>query len=879
MPTLRQAVKRLRDRWLLPTSGPVSAKDLNQRFQPVPYGSLRSLLLKMNMLADVAEPVGGSTHPYYRRYKPKPQDASLIDSDTAYIDLTNVHLPPYGDLNTVAEAVRLFDARSAAAVSAATGLQVHGVVVFPSELLEKKDYGDTAPEVVIPKAKCLASLAYPDFFPVVPKDLFFPDIHADDLRRVVSDAILAANPGWCGTFGPGVEPTDLLGDYYNGDYDMSQMHLLPIAYRYFDELFPAAREHLITQLLAAGRIHRVGLDDTLTHGGMPNDWSQSGLGLHIRIAETENHILTILTARYLTNQLLYQRDHDPVHDNRRNGAAQHGPHCTALLLTLLRDILRDDFSEYNAKNYQTQTRDALLNLCSYAYDHEVRLAARMVLDYVSARLAVSSNDLRRMVPFRRRNEGKNVKRDYYGSMEVGLLETTFGADPMAQHFAILAGNTRIYATRAWHIKTDGTDGNDAVMYALSDYRLPPSIHDLFVNDSHRRFFQRLHRVVQEDVEITGRNCDNHEINASSPSYLFTAGGRPDTYAIDPGPQETFAPSDAAKQLGVAVTTSFMPTTRLDGGCGDPTQAIDLIQFSSFSDEPGAAVNYGVAPDFACGHILHLPAWCLNLIRGPNAPNANDHHGKFQFVDRGSNGDGPGFYLAIYSAEGDIRNDLVGNCFAMEAFDTWLHPNVLTFEQFKQGVLELNGGLNLAINVEAQYTTQNGNRLRVLVWDHGENEFATSYGARIQSIEYGTGNPVVRDPEDSLGDAGTATDQFLRGTVMNSREEGVVEITNPFLGTKITLDMRDPKCPRRTSETGEVEEAGNNHEVWVNFGWKGPSEGDFFRPFNTITAAAAAVANGGVIKIVPGWTTEKPFFQSNKRIRLVAPIGNVTFGVR
>ncbi len=114
--------------------------------------------------------------------------------------------------------------------------------------------------------------------------------------------------------------------------------------------------------------------------------------------------------------------------------------------------------------------------------------------------------------------------------------------------------------------------------------------------------------------------------------------------------------------------------------------------------------------------------------------------------------------------------------------------------------------------------------------------------------------------------------------MNSQEEALVEIANPSLQTKITLDMRDPKHPKRTSETGEVEEAGSNHEVWVDFGWRGPSEGDFFRPFNTLTAAAA-VANRGVIKIVPGWTSEKPFFPSNRSIRLVAPIGGVTFGVR
>ena len=202
------------------------------------------------------------THPLYRRSKPTPFDARKTASDTTHIDLSNVHLPSYGELNTVNEAVRLFDARAAAAVSAATGFGA--VRIFPegsseTELLEEKDYGDKAPKIYIPKAKCLAVLAYPDFF---------PEVHADGLRPMVSEAILAATQGWCGTFGPGVDSWwDVAGKHYNGDYDMSQMHLLQIAYCYYDELSPEAREHLITHLLALGRIHRPNLDDTLTHGG------------------------------------------------------------------------------------------------------------------------------------------------------------------------------------------------------------------------------------------------------------------------------------------------------------------------------------------------------------------------------------------------------------------------------------------------------------------------------------------------------------------------------------------------------------------------------------------------------------------------------------
>jgi hypothetical protein len=516
MPTLRETIKRLSDRWLLAASDSVSVKDLNQRFPPVQSGSLRSLLLRLNALADEAKPIGGGFRPYYYRHKP----TIILPIDhgrgTEFIDLTNIHLPSYGPFNTVAEAVRLFDARAGAAVHAAIhSMRDH----YFKELLELKIHGgDKDPDSEIPdawiiRANALAVIAFPDY--VIPGTIF------SGFRGIVSQAILASNPGWCGTFGPSVDDTsDIRGDPSEGNYDMSQMHLLQIAYRYYGELSPEAREHLIIRLLATGTIHRPNRNDIVTSGGAPNDWSTAGFAdlpfiipflkiRFLRIGETENHILTIHTARYLTNQLLYQRDHNLNHDNRRNGA-EDTPTCTELMLSLLRNILRGDFSEYNAKSYQTETRYALLNLCSYAYDHEVRLAARMVLDYVSAHIAISSNDLRRMVPFRRKNEGKNVKRNL-GFMDLSLVETTFGADPMAQHFMMLAGNTRIYETRGWHIKTDGTDGNDAVMYALSDYRLPPSIHDLFVNDQHRRFFQRLHRLPQDDPEVTGRNCDNHEI--------------------------------------------------------------------------------------------------------------------------------------------------------------------------------------------------------------------------------------------------------------------------------------------------------------------------------------------------------------------------------
>ena len=117
----------------------------------------------------------------------------------------------------------------------------------------------------------------------------------------------------------------------------------------------------------------------------------------------------MLTTRYLTNQLLFQRDRHVSHDNRRNGGNGR-PRVSISCCRCCGTSCAATFRNTTRRAISEETRGALLNLCSYAYDHEVRLAARMVLDYISARMAVSSNDLRRMVPFRRRNEGDNVAR-------------------------------------------------------------------------------------------------------------------------------------------------------------------------------------------------------------------------------------------------------------------------------------------------------------------------------------------------------------------------------------------------------------------------------------------------------------------------------------
>jgi hypothetical protein len=671
---------------------------------------------------------------------------------------------------------------------------------------------------------------------------------------------------------------------------------------YYDALSPAAREFLITQLLARGRVHRPRKDDTFTSGSNPNDWARAGfvspLGNHIDIGETENHILIIVTARYLTNQLMFQREQVIEYDNRRNRGDDY-PACTDLLLSLLRNILRGDFSEYNAKPYQTETRRALLNLCTYAYDHEIRLGARMVLDYISAHMAVSSNDSRRLLPYRRRNKDTNSAHTEDGYMTVGLLDWDQGSDPAAPYFAMQTGNLRVCTlphAGSGPVQYGIRDsGEDLVMEMLSDYRLPPSIHDIFVIDKHRRFFQRLHRTPRDEVG-GNRNCDNMEIYASSPSYLITAGGQPALWAVDPGIHAVIDGDFESQQRGVAVTTSFIPTGLgawgFEAGIYPNPDAFQLIQFGEFSKktvyvtkfkifgeelvETNIAVlkqvaNYGVAPDFACGHQVHLPGW----LSSNNTQDINGHSvvpqesSGFCFVNMqrpdAACDSGPGFYLAIYQ-------ETPGGLALLEAFDCWLHPGV-TFEDFKRGVHENNADLRLQSNVVTHYTTSNGNWLEFVVWKDGDGNRGSESGAEVLTISYGDIGSI-----DAIGRADTMSARLVNGTIMNSPWEAVVQIANVQRQTVITLDFSDGAHPRRhDSETGELEVAGFNNEVWLDFEYSGPTEGDVCRPFNTVAGAVDAVADGGVIRVVPGATRERGVVGGAKHFKLVAPIGGVSVG--
>jgi hypothetical protein len=717
-------------------------------------------------------------------------------------------LPP--PASTVDDASRKFDARAASAIFQASGGNLF--------TLSGQDYG----------VALLASYARADYI---------DDGLGQQLRAQADKSLLLRTAGKIGSVG-------------DGDYDMVLNLYIAALYKYYNVMSDKAREHVIANLLTVrGPLGR--------HESECENCSSVAT-----IPETENHLFTIETARYLTNQLLYQRTHLVQFDNRRNGGGRDGndPQATAVwLLDQLRSRLLHDFDEYNARPYQDQIMMAMLNLATYAYDDDVRLEARMVLDYISAKVAVSSNGLRRVPPFRRRNEddrwgprikdGLALRSPLLGAQQFTddpLLDKNgehleYVPDPQGPWYAQLAGNTGMLGGSVRGTPGAGNFGLGMVVAGLHDYRVPNLVVDLFVNVSNR-WYQRLrHRHTNRDF---GDEEMVDEIYAGSPSYLITAGGRPANKVYQGSAAGVF--SGKTSDFGSAMPTTFMPT-----GVGATLE--EMIQFGHYADglAEGADLiaHLCVAPDFACGANVFPTA----ALRDASPNDASVVKvGPWIFVDRGHDGERrAGYYLALYDGSA-----LFGEAFGLlEAHDTLLHPG-LSFRDFKERVLSEHGATRFLVEGTNSYVTQSGQEIRFTI------------GRR--NVVLSSSSVVARSGHFAFGD------------VINSdQESGVVTISSPAQPGKIVLDVRDRFRPVRTSESGVVTRAGFDvhAEVWVDFNSPIPSDvnGDFYRPLTTLSEAQRLVMEGGTIKIVPGATRESIVL--NRRMQLTSFAGAAVVSVR
>ncbi len=218
--------------------------------------------------------------------------------------------------------------------------------------------------------------------------------------------------------------------------------------------------------------------------------------------ETENHVFMILSSVYLANQWIAR---NPRNDRRltqgkyrdRKRYAEAGRKVEDRILQACGRVLHQGFWEVNARPYQAMSAHALMNLHAFAAAKRVRVGARNALDYLAAKFAFQSLEMKRFAPFRR-NAGYADRVDLYAN------------DGIVFMFGVLAGG------HSWPTGFGGT-GNapgHALWASLLPYRVPETIHH-FMLDKHTGFWSRMQ---------TRYNSENYR--AGHPGEYFRSDGLP-----------------------------------------------------------------------------------------------------------------------------------------------------------------------------------------------------------------------------------------------------------------------------------------------------------------------------------------------------------------
>jgi hypothetical protein len=540
----------------------------------------------------------------------------------------------------------------------------------------------------------------------------------------------------------------------NGEYDVMLRGLITVMYRYREFLWPEVYSHVLLDLLVAR-----GSPGTES---VSFDYTFGPVTLTVTLPETENHVLMIETSRYLTNQLFADwvtgGDHTPA-----NGMDEY-------ILRKLQTFLQSDFQEYNARPYQHYTTMALQNLFDFARNDKVRCAAQMVLDYISAKFAVSSNRLRRSVPFRRLKEHKD---------RTGLMDND--SDPQTHRFLMLSGMTEQLKQVSPQMRAPFFGRDIMQLAAVSGYRVPRLLLDLVMTEEHKVYYQRFHHAAVE-------------IYSSTPEFLISAGGIwiESVTGLDSLPG--LPASTKNRDAGWALPTTVMPT---QGG----NDRAAYIRLGETWDE--WRINTGVAPGFAFGYDVEVPT-AYFVSEGLGVPSScSSRQGPWLFIDasgRCSNARPYGFYAAVYSGTvpsspspswpdpraligsvsswpasllggvGAQNMDRDGNTVPFGFFEI-VPSRELSFEDFKAQVLAQNAGRTYADGRPNDYQTIDG---RQILFEPGVSDDKYVWG-----VLDGVGHP------DNIRDWPLAA-----GDVLNSEGHlGVIHIDNPAFQALTDDDVR------------------------------------------------------------------------------------------
>ncbi|MER9420096.1 hypothetical protein NKI95_29830 [Mesorhizobium sp. M0306] len=606
-----------------------------------------------------------------------------------------------------------------------------------------------------------------------------------------------------------------------GEWDTVLKGLVVIMYRHRTKLRPEVAAHVLNDLLNT-RGSRPANADHVNIGGAAGALASDPW-------ETENHVLMIETSRYLTNQLLaldqWQRgvwkDVDALrkevdadlpgaiggslraqiieglvqqlnYDNETNG-------MNTWMLHHLQRFLQFDFWEYNARPYQSYSMAALQNLYDYAWDDRVKRAARMVLDYVSGKVAVSSNGLRRVPPFRR-------LREHVGD----TLLYDDESEPQTWRFLALAGVPQGLAEVGFNAAWGGR--SDIMLAGLSSYRVPEIVLDILLDKSHNEYYQQFHHgdrlpapipaELQAIIDSLGIEFSGIpggvEIYASSRDFLLTAGG----IWLRSGNL------DSDELVKYKDNGNALPTTLMPSRAGSDRADFIRIDGANFERD---RINTGVLPGFACGLNINIPATFLGRqvpshpavyhppgTQPPIEAPAILRDGPWVFIDCSTGSPNWHNNLNLYIAA-HIQDCSTGACFLASGS---LHLAKPYINASNFGFFEVISADRMDFNqFIASVKTRNGGRTYV---SEGENVYATTDGRVIHFNPNASGDGYqwgILSVNGQAFDSNIHHWPLARGDIMNTEpgtdgHNGYVTVDNPYMKQRLVLDMRDPMIPRR-----------------------------------------------------------------------------------
>jgi hypothetical protein len=539
----------------------------------------------------------------------------------------------------------------------------------------------------------------------------------------------------------------------------------------FLAIFYLGQAQYLTGMVASPPVGVVPINPLLVTGGIEVVDAFPGS----RVPETENHRLMIETSRYLINQWIIDALETAGGNPNLDTVKSEQSDVKQWLMQRLRQFTKQDFDEYNSRIYTRYSMNAILNLFDFAEDPQVRIAAQIVLDYLSAKGAVSSNLARRYAPFRRKtnNDGYaplDPNDPLHNAVVRNLYNSQKGADFQVMWQLVEAGQTQLadQSPLGDQGPLEEAGMGDGVNPSVSSYRMPDFVLELATG--RLTYMQRFHHA-------------GVEIYSSAPSYLLSAGGVP-----TPPANKIFGLGDSS-DAGVALPTVLIPT---DGG----VSVDDLIRFEGVGTGGDREQNLCVFGGFACGKNLVVPPQVFG-DRGCSTPvDALPVHWVFikstGCVTSGlATGSHP-FYVAAARIDCPNAPCLANNFGMIEVVDA---PNAKVgsdpaFDQFvssRPAALKLAAGAWGSVRPTGTYTASDGT---VIEFDAlGRTDLPPMSTTRPLPVGIMTVNGSTTPDPTSL--------TLAYGQLISSLGDGLIVITSPKSGSKLFLDFRDPNAPARS----------------------------------------------------------------------------------